>query len=619
LERIQRSFGQYEIVARVGRGGMAEIFLARAKGPGGFQKIVALKCVHPHLSDDPEVRTMLLDEAKVAAGLDHPAIVQIHALGEQDGTFFIAMEYVPGQPLHRLIRKLRHAGRRLVPKLSLRIVIPIAEALAFAHERRDLKGRPLCIVHRDVSPQNILVGYDGSTKLADFGIAKAEGRTLDTTGDAVKGKVAYMAPEQVHAETLDGRADVFALGIVLYELLTGQSPFRANNEEPLATMRRIAEVEPAPPSSLAPELGPDIDAIVAKALAKRRDQRYASARELAGALERYAHSLGPATSGELGALMHDLFAQEIDDLDEVLRGMDDPSRLTRMPSLGSRPDLPAATVLTLPDTAIARPTSKPAGEHVSTPPSTLPLESEPGAPAVRPSSPPDGKAEGDTIASHGKWVNYSHAPIAARRSSFWIPLALAAALLAGGAVFGLSGMGLLTPRPRPAANRPPRATAPTIPRDPSASPITTAATTTTTTTSPSPSPSTSPSPSPSTSPSPSPSPSPTTLTPSDDLRPAPIPRTTRSKRPPSPIVTAPVDSPATPSPGGTGRLTLDADPWAQVYIDGRLVGPTPLFEHRVPAGSVTVRLVNEALGLDKTVRLEVPRDGVVRRRVRLAE
>jgi len=613
LERFQRAFGQYEIVARVGRGGMAEIFLARVKGPGGFQKMVALKCVHPHLSDDPEFRTMLLDEAKVAAGLDHPAIVQIHALGEQDGTFFIAMEYVPGQPLHRLIRKLRHAGRRLVPKLTLRIVIPIAEALAFAHERRDLKGRPLSIVHRDVSPQNILVGYDGTTKLTDFGIAKAEGRTLDTTGDAVKGKVAYMAPEQVHAETLDGRADVFALGIVLYELLTGQTPFRANNEEPLATMRRIAEVDPPAPSSLAPELGPDIDAIVAKALAKRRDQRYASARELAEALERYTHSLGPSSSGELGALMHDLFGQEIADLEMVLRGMDDPSRLTRMPTLGSRPDLPAATVLTLPDTAIARPASKPTAERVSTPPSTLPIEPEPGARPSRPSS-PDGKTEGDTIASHGKWVNYSHAPVPVRRTGFWIPLALAAALLAGGVVFGLSGMGLLSAR-RPAAATADRTGRPSASanRDPNPTPDPSPTTTTTTTTTTS-------------GPSPSPSPDPITSTStSDAVQDEPRQSSTsqsashsRTKRPGTPVAAAAEEPAAAPSPGGTGRLTIDAEPWAQVYIDGRLAGPTPLFEHRVPAGTVTVRLVNPSLGLEKTVRIEIPRDGVVRRRVPLS-
>ncbi|MBI2892163.1 MAG: serine/threonine protein kinase [Deltaproteobacteria bacterium] len=607
MEKVRRTFGQYEIVARIGRGGMAEIFLARVKGPAGFQKIVALKCVHPHLSTDEGFREMFLDEARVAAALDHPAIVQIHGLGEVDGTFYIAMEYVPGQPLHRIIRKLRQAGRRLTPKLGVRIIAPIAAALAFAHDRRDLKGRPLSIVHRDVSPQNILVGYDGAgAKLTDFGIAKAEGRSHGTSGDAVKGKVSYMAPEQVLAETLDARADVFALGIVLYEVLTGISPFKAPNDEAMATMRRIVVYAPPPPSKLAPDLGHQLDAIVQKALRKKRHERYATSRELGEDLERYAHTLGPAPASELAAVMHDLFTEEIRDLEGVLRGIDDPSGLVPLPTFGSRPDIPATVALTLPDTRIAIP-ARP------TPHSGIDVA---GLPAAPESPGPD-----DTIGTHGSWVNYSHPRLERRRTWFWFPLGLAAALLAGGLVFMFTGAHLPGSRPEgvrssaireePASPAPPLpapAPGPDVPveqaRTPTvvehAEPI---------------------------APETEPGPTPTVVDPVEmvvDLdEEAPHRRRGGTSAPPAPVAPAGEgeDTPDEAAPptaiGGMGRLTLDSEPWAQVFIGGRLIGDTPIFEQRVPAGAVSVTLVNPELHLRRTVVVTVPRDGVARRRISL--
>jgi hypothetical protein len=283
--------GKYQLVRKLASGGMAEVFLAKAAGPRGFEKTLVLKRILPHLAEDEAFVEMFLGEAQLAARLDHPNVVQIFDFGEADGSYFLAMEYIDGPTLRRLIKRSTELAQPLPPGVCARMVAAAAEGLAFAHELTDAEtGAPLGLVHRDISPENVLVSRQGAVKVVDFGIAKVAGQSHRTATGVVKGKVAYMPPEQLQARPMDGRVDVYALGIVLYELLTGKRPFEAVTD---VSMMQAILFEPFVPAvKRRPDLPESMQRILERALAKDREQRYPDCRAFQADLERFVVTLG---------------------------------------------------------------------------------------------------------------------------------------------------------------------------------------------------------------------------------------------------------------------------------------------------------------------------------------
>lgn len=274
--------GRYQLVKRLALGGMAELYLARQLGGSGFEKVVAIKRVLPHLAEDAEFVSMFLNEARLAAGLDHSNIAHVMDFGNVGREYFMAMEYVHGRSVYDLLR-----SGRMPMDCALTIVCGIASALHYAHARAGPDGRPLGLVHRDVSPSNVLVSYAGDVKLVDFGIAKATAQSTATRTGRIKGKLAYMAPEQIRGEEIDRRADIFSLGIVAYELTTGQRCFYAGGE--FALINRVAEGKFEPPSAVDPEFPPKLQAVIMKALSVDPDDRFDDARQLRLAIEDFAN------------------------------------------------------------------------------------------------------------------------------------------------------------------------------------------------------------------------------------------------------------------------------------------------------------------------------------------
>jgi len=300
--------GRYQLVRRLAKGGMAELFLARAKGPGGFEKTLALKRILPHLAQDPSFVAMFLSEVKLASRLHHTNIVQIFDCGRAGGGYYLVMEYIDGPNLRGLARCASGLGLSIPPELCAWILAEACEGLAYAHEFCDpATGRPLELVHRDISLDNILVSREGTVKVVDFGIAKAVGQVHWTKTGVVKGKLSYMAPEQLRGLALDRRVDVYALGIVLYELLTGRKPFDATQE---ASIARAILFEPLiPAEKRRPDLPKALQGILKRALARDRNQRYPDCRELQADLEAFLRSRGkPMGSSRLARFVSRLTA-----------------------------------------------------------------------------------------------------------------------------------------------------------------------------------------------------------------------------------------------------------------------------------------------------------------------
>ena len=278
-------FAGYDILGRLALGGMAEILLARHANTDGDHRYLVVKRILPHFEQDSDFVQMFLDEAKIGMQLKHPNICQFHQFGADEGSHFIIMEWINGTPLGRLIRKARNSGGVGLP-IALRIGIDVARALHYAHIANDEHGEPFNIIHRDVSPHNIMISYNGAVKLLDFGIAKADHRAHKTQAGVVKGKFAYMAPEQCTAGQADHRLDVFALGVCIFETITGRSLYRRKTEA--ATMRAVI-MDPVPSlKERLPDVSDDLDQILQKALAKEASDRYESAAAFANELERFA-------------------------------------------------------------------------------------------------------------------------------------------------------------------------------------------------------------------------------------------------------------------------------------------------------------------------------------------
>ncbi|MCG6980417.1 MAG: protein kinase [Deltaproteobacteria bacterium] len=302
-------FGKYLILDKIATGGMAELYQAKITSVEGFEKFVAIKKILPNLTQDKNLVNMLIDEAKLAAMLTHQNIVQIYDLGSMEGTYFIAMEYIYGKDLRVLTRKAKERNLPLPIEYGLYITCRVCSGLDYSHNLKDLHGNPLELIHRDISPQNILVTYQGEVKIVDFGIAKAAKKTADTKEGLIKGKVSYMSPEQAAGKPIDNRSDIFSTGILLYEMVTGERMFEGSDLQILERVRK-AEFEPA--ENIVPDLPNEVCEILNRALAKGVTRRYKSCGEMLVDLEAClsAFPIRPSAEG-LSQYMKALFAEEI--------------------------------------------------------------------------------------------------------------------------------------------------------------------------------------------------------------------------------------------------------------------------------------------------------------------
>ncbi|HEX7941224.1 MAG TPA: serine/threonine-protein kinase, partial [Gemmatimonadaceae bacterium] len=308
---LPEQFGRYSLLGHLATGGMAEVWLARQLGMQGFEKIVVIKRARPELSDQ-ETTALFLDEARLVATLEHPNIAQVYEIGAVNGSYFFVMEYVDGADVRRLIETSIAKRYPIALADALYIIIHVCTALHYAHEKHDLEGRPLNIIHRDVSPSNVLVSHDGAVKVCDFGIAKGDNRkTEDTQSGVLKGKFSYMSPEQCQSKPIDRRSDVFSIGILLYELSTQSKLFRGTSD--FALLQQIVE-NPIPlPSARVPNYPRELQQIVMKALAKNPAERYPTAQTLQLDLEEFAreHKLA-MSSVRIAKLMSALFEKRND-------------------------------------------------------------------------------------------------------------------------------------------------------------------------------------------------------------------------------------------------------------------------------------------------------------------
>jgi serine/threonine-protein kinase len=561
-------FGRYLLLKKIATGGMAELFLGKQVGIEGFEKPVVIKQILPHLSENEEFITMFLDEARVAARLNHPRVVQIYDLGKEGPSYFIAMEYVRGQDLRKIIKRAQSLREGVPLGVSLHILVGVLEGLDHAHRQTDPAGRPIHLVHRDVSPQNILVSYEGDVKLVDFGIAKASTQIYQTRAGILKGKYAYMSPEQAQGLAVDRRSDVFAVGILLYELTTGRRLFRQANE--IETLKKVIECSVAPPSSVEPDYPRDLEEIALRALERDPGRRFQDAREMQVSLESFLRRHGILTSSaRLAEYMHRLFAQEIGAAMDELRVL-----------MEARPGEPLPT---LPAAAAPAPdTSSPSPEEAAT---QVGSGSRRSAPQPEPAAaektlllepgdmvPLEGGTTG--FSEHGETVILPQeaavppeelemaAPDAARRRHVTlVAVTLGAMAIAALVILWRATREAPPIEPLPAAELSPVAGgAPPPPPLPKAAPAR---------------------PTP-LSPAPPRSVPPEAAVEEEEEKPARKRRKRRKKEAPPP---------------GPAVLSVRTNPETQVYADGKLLGTTPL-EVRHEAGALSLRLRNPALGID---------------------
>jgi serine/threonine protein kinase len=306
------TFGKYLLLERINIGGMAEVFKAKTFGIEGFERVLAVKRILPNMAEDEEFINMFIDEARVAVQLAHPNIVTIYELGKFENQYYIAMEYVPGKDLRQLFDRFRETETTMPLPAAAYLVSKICEGLDYAHRKADAAGRPLNVIHRDVSPQNILVSYEGAVKITDFGIVKAEDRASKTQAGVLKGKFGYMSPEQVRGLEIDRRSDIFAVGILLYEALTGQRLFIGESD--FSTLEKVRNAEVVPPTQYNPSIPESLEQVVLKALSRERDERYQWAMELHDDLQRYLIEGETIFNAKrLGDLLRGNYQADIDD------------------------------------------------------------------------------------------------------------------------------------------------------------------------------------------------------------------------------------------------------------------------------------------------------------------
>jgi serine/threonine-protein kinase len=546
LEAVER-YDRFEILGRIGRGGMAEILLARERAMTGAVRHLVIKRVLPEVRDFDELLHMFLDETRVVMGLSHPNLCQIYEIGEHDGAWFIAMEWVNGVTLHQLLRRAIEL-RDFDYGAIARVCAQTADALHYAHSARDEDGQPMHLVHRDVSPHNVMVAYDGRVKLLDFGIAKSSTTTHKTEAGVVKGKICYMAPEQWQSQALDGRTDVFALGACLFEALSGRVVFKRETQSDVmkaalsGDVPRLLEIAPNTPAALAE--------IAHKALAVKPEHRFQSAREMGEALERFINTLPePVSTARVAEYARRLFASEVrlgPMLERSLRGAQlapsDGMFLPPLPqSLLSAP--PAAQSLPLPFAFNTQPATELAndqritqrpptrtGTAAITPAKLLPAPTLRETPSNAPTSPKVPSVRELPVLAElpRQAVKTLSLRVGTRARQLAIASALALAAIVPIA-FGVRALLEDVPVQAPlivaAQHEQPRAGAPAF----------------------------------------------TVLPPG------------------APMTEAPEDAPPSPE---SGRLSINTRPWSTVYLGKRVLGTTPLADVPVPRGALNLKLVD---------------------------
>jgi serine/threonine-protein kinase len=397
--------GRYQVIERIALGGMAELYLARHRGAAGYEKVVAVKRILPHLAEDETFARMFLNEAKLAASLDHSNIAHVIDFGSEGGEHFMAMEYVHGRSVHDVLR-LAGAQGGVPLHCALTILVDVAAALHYAHERAGPDGQPLGLVHRDVSPSNVLVTYDGEVKLVDFGIAKATAHGNATRTQAIKGKLAYMAPEQVRGDAVDRRADVFSLGAVTYELCVGQRCFFAGGEFEL--INRVASGKFERPRAVNPGFPEQLEAIIVRALSVSPADRHPDARTFQRSLEAFAMEAGLRLSKvTLSDYMRQLFGEQAYPTTQLVRMAGAGATIT---STTEPPSLPPSSASACSSaSALRRCSIRTAMLHLPSPPrrhnpSTSPPNRPPSSIARRRSPP-------TTRATMSRWSTTTSPPI----------------------------------------------------------------------------------------------------------------------------------------------------------------------------------------------------------------
>jgi len=390
-----RTVGRYALYQAIASGGMATVYLGRLLGPVGFARTVAVKRLHPYFASDRQFASMFLDEARLAARIRHPNVVPTVDVVATNGELYLVMEYVHGESVARLVRMASEQGKPVPVPVVVATLSGALQGLTAAHEARSERGEPLQIIHRDVSPQNILLGLDGQARLIDFGVARAEGRLHTTQTGQVKGKIAYMSPEQLQGEPIGPSTDVYAASVVLWETLTGQRLFRAENEGNLVAL--VVEGTTRPPSSVVPELPEALDALVLRGLSVNPADRFATARDMASEL---AACMPVAPPEEVGEWVEAHAAQELSERAARIADIERDSAVSQSRELRSSPG-----------SANAAPTSTPTGRREANPPSL-------GATRVRPVE----------VSSGVSSVAVAHptappGPPVARRNGTWIGLA----------------------------------------------------------------------------------------------------------------------------------------------------------------------------------------------------
>jgi len=314
--------GRFDVVYPLAQGGMASVHVGRISGMAGFEKLVAIKVIHSHLAGEESFVKMFLDEARLAARIHHPNVGEVIEVGEDEGLYYMVCELIVGQSLRNVFRHARALGKEIPRPMSADICAKVCQALHEAHDLKDVAGKPYCLVHRDVSPRNVLVSYNGFVKLIDFGIAWAQGRMSHTDAGTIKGKLGYMPPEQIKGQPLDRRSDLFSLGVMLYLMTTGKHPFPGVSDA--ERMHKILNGDFVPPREALPEIEPQLAAVISKAMAVSPDDRYATAAEMGRELMSFVHSTADPpgswdSSTEISAVMHDLFEEELNQHRERIR------------------------------------------------------------------------------------------------------------------------------------------------------------------------------------------------------------------------------------------------------------------------------------------------------------
>ena len=382
----RRSVGRYELVQRLGHGGMATVYLGRVTGSAGFEKLVAVKIIHPHLAAEAEFVEMFLEEARIAAKIQSPHVAGILDLGQDEGLHYMVMEYIDGETLSGLLRQLRPRGEHLPLPVVLQILMDACEGLTAVHDLRDPEGQPYGLVHRDMSPQNLMVSFDGWVKIVDFGLVKATGKRHTHTGH-LRGKLPYMSPEQARGKPVAASADLFALGVVMWEMLTGKRLFASDSEA--ETLEQVMRCEVPPLASRRPDLPPDVEPILRRALARDPADRYHTADEMLTDLRRclLVHLGAEDPHKQLAALMHQHFDAQAKYRSATLRGGSRGLSRPRMhivprPATGPQTALEARTRSEAALALVPPVVAEPSGPHLRSASDSLPLTPGDDSPAA---------------------------------------------------------------------------------------------------------------------------------------------------------------------------------------------------------------------------------------------